>query len=96
MCGVFFSLRASSASDFIICFRASVAVAKPAWWGLYVHLGWASEPFQKGIGPLRLFSQTLLSPFSQSHHHANNPEDKVDEEKAHIHLISAQYNLSLH
>lgn len=53
---VFGFLRASGSSDFIICIRASVAVAKPAGWGLYVHVGRASETFQEGIWSLCLFS----------------------------------------
>lgn len=77
---IFFTfLRASGASDFIICLRASAAVAEPAGRGLHVHLGGASETFQEGVRPLRLLSHTLLCPFSQSHHYTNYPEDRYTD-----------------
>lgn len=65
--------RASGLSDFIISIRAGVGVAKSAGRGLHVHVGGASETLQEGIRSLRLFNQTLLSPFSESHHHTYYP-----------------------
>lgn len=84
MCLIFVCvfLRASGLSDFIICIRASVGVTEPARRGLYVHMGGASETLQEGIGSLCLFCQTLLSPFSESHHHTYYPEDR----KKHIYI----------
>lgn len=68
-------LRASTTLGFILYIGACVAVAEPAGRALDVHVSRAPKTLQKGIWSLRLLSQTLLSPFSQSHHHTNNPED---------------------
>lgn len=61
----------------MICIRAILAVAEPAGRGLFVRVGGASETLQEGIGTLRLFCQTLMGPFSQSHHHTHYPEDQM-------------------
>lgn len=78
-CFFFAISHASGASDFSICLRAGVAVAKPAGRGQHVRVGGASETFQEGVGSLRLLIQTLLCPFSQSHHHSNYPEDRYTD-----------------
>lgn len=85
---------ASGSSVLTICIRASVTVAESAGRALRVHVGGASEALQEGIRSLCLVSQTLLSPFSQSHHHTNYPEDEKTDKK-HIY-IQAQYNHTNH
>ena len=72
----FVSSRASGAPCFVICIRASAAVAEPAGRGLHVCVGGAPETFQEGVRSLRLLVQTLLCPFPQSHHHINDPEGR--------------------
>lgn len=81
----FLFLRGVSGASVIIAFRAGVAVTEPARRGLHVGVGGAPETFQEGIRTLRLFSQALLSPFSQSHHHTDNPEGKWTNKK-HINI----------
>lgn len=53
---VFSSLPAPGTPDFIVCIRPCAAVAEPAWRGLHVIVGRASETFQEGIWPLRLLA----------------------------------------
>lgn len=69
------SLPAPGTPRFVIHIRARAAVAEPAGRSLHVSVGGASETFQEGVWPLRLLIETLLSPFPQSHHHADDPAE---------------------
>lgn len=70
------SLPASGTPHIVICIRPRTAVAEPAGWCLHVVVGGASETFQERVRPLRLLVETLLSPFPQSHDHADYPTEK--------------------
>lgn len=70
------SVPASGTPQLIVCLQPRAAVAEPAGRGLCVVVGGASETFQEGVRPLRLLVKTLLSPFPQSHDHADDPTEK--------------------
>lgn len=70
------SSPASGTPHLVVCIRSRAAVAEPAGRGLHVVVGGASEAFQEGVGPLRLLVETLVSPFPQSHDHADDPTEK--------------------
>lgn len=74
--GVRASLPAPGTPHLIVRIRPRTAVAEPAGRGLHVVVGGASEALQEGVGPLRLLVKTLLSPFPQSHDHADDPTQK--------------------